>query len=353
MSANSSSRAAPRHPGLLLYAPAALLFLVLLAACVGWLWGRAQLTAQMDARADALRQAGWQVSWSDRRVGGFPFRLKLMTQGLTVQAPGAHAWGFSIPALTAQAYIALPNRWVIAAPQGLTVERPDAGALKITGKDLRASIAGVTTRPWRFAFAGDQVRFETSADAPPFSFTTVEHVEAHLRPSGQDSGAKNSGAQGPEASSGDADVLLQVDGGRAAPSSVLRRVADDAPITFAASGRLAKLAQAKGADPLSAWAAAGGTLHIEKLGGAAGTARLTGRDGVLGVDAQGRLEGSVPLTLTQAAQPAPDAASPATPAAQAAAQAAAAGGSAQFPLVFKDGRARLGPFEAGPAPTLR
>ena len=330
-----------RRTRLWLFAPATLLSLVLLASAGGWLWARGRLASEMDARADALRQAGWTVAWSERTLSGFPFRLKVRLAGVTLKAPGDHGWGLRTPALEAQAYVAIPTHWVFIAPSGLTILRPLGGPLSVTGSALRASTAGMTRSPWRVVLEGVDLAFATPPGASPFSFTAMKRFEFDLKPADE--------------TGGDAAVFLQVEGAKAHPDSVVTRIAGDAPVSLVANGRLMKLAQARGGrwgEAVRAWSADGGALQIERVAGAGGRVKIAAAGGTLGVGADGRLEGAIPLKLLQAETPVGGgpAASPATAAAE---QAQAQGLAADAPLVFQNGEMRLGPLVVGPAPVIR
>ncbi|CAN5368782.1 DUF2125 domain-containing protein [soil metagenome] len=338
---DSGTVRASRRTRLWLFAPATLLLVMLIASSAGWLWVRGRLVSEMDARADALRGAGWTVAWSDRTLSGFPFRLKIELAGLRVKAPGEHGWGAEAPRLEAQAYVALPTHWVFVAPLGITILRPVGGPLQITGSGLCASTAGMSRSPWRIVVEGEDLVFAIPAGAKPFSFTAMKRFEFALKPADE--------------TGGDAAVLLQVEGAKAEPASVVTRLTGDAPVTLAATGRLTHLAQAHGgwSDAVRAWSAAGGALQVERVSGAGGRVKLDAVGGMLGVDAQGRLKGAIPLKLRQSEAPLSPPSPPTTPAAQAAEQAQADALAADVPLVFADGKMRLGPAVVGPAPVVR
>lgn len=341
MSGELAYRRAKRSTRLWLFAPATLLALVLLASAGGWLFGRQRLVSEMDRRADALRAAGWTATWTDRTISGFPFRLKTVLTDLRLQAPGEGGWGVSAPALEAEAYVVFPTHWVFVAPGGLTVMRPAGGPLQITGEALRASLAGVETAPPRIALEGVNLTFAPGPDAKPFSFATLKHAELHLRPSAD--------------RSGDADWLATLHGGAAPPQGLLSKLAPGGNIDIAASGRLTKLAAAQGgswSDRVQAWSAAGGAMRVDRLAGVSGPLHVDGSGGLLGADADGRLEGSIPLSIAEPPEAAPAAGPRESPAAVAA-MAARSGSAVALPVAFKDGRMRFGPLDVGPAPRLR
>lgn len=341
MSAAPPLRRPSRAGRIFLFAPAAFLFLLLVASAGAWAWSRQRLVSEMDARTRDLQAAGWTATWADRTISGFPFRLKVVLTDVRLRAPGEGGWGATTPNLEGQAYIVFPTHWVFVARRGLTVLRPLGGPLRVTGDALRASVAGTGTDPPRIALEGVNLAFSPGPQARPFSFTTLKHAEAHLRPS-------------PNVA-GDADWLVSLDGGVAPPQSLLWKLVPGGGVDIAASGRLTKLAAATGAtwsQAAGAWAGAGGAVAIDRLTGVGGPLHVDGSGGRLGLDAQGRLEGSLPLSVAESSEAPPQVAPPGSPEA-AAADAARQGSAVKLPVVFAGGRMRFGPADVGPAPTLR
>ena len=334
-------RRANRSTRLWLFAPAVLLAAALLAVSGVWVYAQHRLTEELDVRAQALRAAGWTVSWSGRDTSGFPFRLKVVLTDVELRAPGAGGWGVSTPRLAAEAYVVHPTHWVFVSPNGLTVNRPVGGPLQITGEALRASLAGVETSPPRIALEGVNVTFTPGPGAKPFSFSTLKHAEIHLRPS-------------PD-TSGDADWLVTLGGGAAPPEGLLHKLAPAGAIDIAASGRITRLATAVGpgwGERVQAWSSAGGALQVDRLAAVGGPLHVNSTGGLLGADAEGRLVGSLPLSIVEPPEAMPTDAPLDSPA-MIAALAARAGSALTLAAVFKDGRMRFGPIDVGPAPKLR
>lgn len=291
--------------------------LLLAVACGLWLWLRGEVSRRLDAAPAAAAAQGVRLTLGARRFDGFPFRIRA-TLGPARAALGT-GWAVEAPSLVLQAYVFEPTRWVAVAPSGLLLDRPDGGGVRVSGAAIRASLSGRPGRPWRFAGEGRDLRFTPAPGARPFGLLSVSGLEAEAKPSSRP---------------GETDVLLEVDHGVAAPESAVWHVASGSPFDLLLTGRF-------GPDAFS----------LERLEARAGPTEVSGAGGALGVGADGRLEGAIPLQVRQAPQAA--AATPGTPAAVAIARAKAAGANAALPLVFDAGQARLGPFRLGPAPRVR
>lgn len=324
-----------RRPWLL--APAVALAVFLAACATGWLYARVRIEGALDARAAALRRAGWTLDVDGRRFEGFPFRLKLVLPAARLVAPSG--WGLEAPGLEAEALIFDPGHWVFAAPRGLVLRRGSAGALAVAGRSIGLSVAGLGGRPPRVAAVGEGLTFTPAAGAGRSAFRSADRLEAYLKP----------------APGGDGEVLVQITGGRAAPKSLPFRLAGAAPVTGVIEGRLVRLSAFEGPDwaaRVRAWARAGGGLHVNRVEARGGAARLSAEGGDLSVGPDGRLRGAVPLALSQTPGEvgAPEGAAPTVGEARdGATRAAVPGGAA---LVFENGEARLGGVRVGPAPKV-
>ena len=114
-------------------------FALLLVGWSGWwLVLRSQGLAQLETAAAQARDAGWRVEWQDRHLTGYPFRLELVLDGLTLSDPSG--WGIEAPQLRAEAYAYAPGRGVAYVPTGVTLLRPGKAPLAIAAKSLRAGI---------------------------------------------------------------------------------------------------------------------------------------------------------------------------------------------------------------------
>ena len=70
-------------------------FVLLLAAVVGWtaywLYARSETRVQMDAAVAGLKAAGYEVSWGERGIGGYPFRMNGTLTDARVREPSGWA----------------------------------------------------------------------------------------------------------------------------------------------------------------------------------------------------------------------------------------------------------------------
>jgi hypothetical protein len=337
-----AARKKPRR--LWLFAPYAVLALLLLGWGAYWFVARTTLERGLDAQAEALRGAGYVVELGDRRVEGFPFRMKIHLADARIAAPSG--WAISAPGLTGEAYLHGLDHWVLVAPQGLNITRPEGGGLAVRGEALRASIAGVSKAPWRIVLQGTKLVFTPDAGARPFSLAAADRLEFYLKP-------MPSGADGA--------ALLILQGGKATPGTVLQRLAGDGVVAASLDARLIHPEAFHGQDwgaAVRSWAAAGGTAtDVEGVvSGGPATARAKG--GTLGAGSDGRLVGAIPLELNRAAPTlsaladanALDASAASSAAAVAAAR--AQGQASTLNLVFQAGATTLGPVRIGPAPKV-
>ena len=327
-----------------LYAP----FVILLLAAAGWtaLWlqVRGQASTRMDAAVSDLRKAGYEVTWKDRSLGGYPFRLDVVLTDARIREPGG--WAVATPRLEAEAFLYSLGHWITAAPEGLTLTRPIGGPVEVRGELLRASLNGLDKRPPAFSFEGRKLTFAPGAGAQPFGLAAAEKVELHLRPGPDDQGA----------------ILFKVDNGKAQLSGLFAQLAGDKPVSIVWDSILTRMSGFKGqtwADAVRAWSTGGGVIQVRQAGVTAGDALIGAQSGQLGVGYDGRLVGAMDVTLRQApralAAMAATGALPPETALAAAAVAAAREDSASVAratLTFEAGRMTLGPVAVGASPRV-
>jgi hypothetical protein len=338
---------APRKPSRLrLYVAFGLFAIFVLAWSAGWFWARSEAQARMDAGVAALRQAGYEVAWKDRRIGGYPFRLNInLTEARVRDRSG---WALEAPALEGQAYLHAPTTWIIAAPRGLTFTRPIGGPVTVTGKLVRASLSHFQNTPPNLSFEGVDLSFQPAAGAQPFSLQAAERVEFHLR-------------EAPAAVGDEAGVWLSVKNGKGQLTGLLGRIAGDKPISIEWDGRLSKASALRGSDwpsAVRAWALAGGRMTVKRGGLTAGDALIGVNSGWLSVGSDGRAVGVLDVSLRQApralATLGQTGAIPADRAEAAAAvtQARQSGDLARATINFEAGQTTLGPVAIAPAPKV-
>lgn len=332
----------PRRLGL--YLPFILVGLLAVAWAVGWFWLKGQTERRLDLAAEQLREAGFELQWEARRVYGFPFRLNVELTDAAVREPSG--WGLKAPMFESQAFVYAPDRLMFAAPEGLTFVRPIGGPVKVTGETLRASLGGLDQAPPRFSFEGVGLKFEPQAGAQPFALSAAERVEFHIRPAGE----------------GEAAVMFKVDEGDARLTGLFGRIAGEKPISIVWDSVLNEPAALTGADWPAAvrnWTDAGGRMRVRQAGITAGDAVIGAQSGELTVGLDGRLRGSLDVSLREApralAVMGDQGVIPPEQALAAAAVAAAregAGELARAELTFQAGRTTLGPVGVGPAPKV-
>jgi Uncharacterized protein conserved in bacteria len=325
--------------------PWVLAALLAIAWTGGWFWLRGQAQARMDAAVETLRGAGYDVAWKSRSLGGYPFRLSVTLEEPRIREPSG--WALEAPRIEADARISSPTSWIIAAPQGAAFVRPEGGPVAVQGKVVRASLTHPAEIPPRLSFEGVELTFQPAAGAQPFGLEKAKRVEFHLRGNRE---------------LDEALVAFKVDEGKARSGTLLGRLAGDQQVSMVWNATLSKIATFKGGDWTDAvrhWTAAGGRMTLRQAGLTAGEASLGSSTGSFGVSSDGRLSGSMEVTLRQAPRAllalAETGAIPKEQAEAAAAVVAARAGTgdqARASLYFQAGQTTLGPVALGPAPRV-
>jgi hypothetical protein len=292
-----------------------------------WLWLSHEAAQQLDAGAARLNARGWQVHWTARQIGGYPFRLDVNFDGLTVAEPSG--WGLSTPQLKTEAYAFNPTHWTAFVPAGLTLMRPTDGALEIGAKVLRASLSGWGQTPPAISVEGTNLTFTPAPGAKPFFVSAAQDLQFYTRAGPSDQGA----------------VFLSLTQASAPLTGLMGRIAEGKPIDLkgdAIYSHASALAGAGWPDAVRHWTAAGGSAQMRQLTVHAGEALIDVRAGALTVDDNGRLAGSMTAALASAPQ-----------------VLAAAGAPAKSPpptmqvtLDFKNGQTMLGQTPLLPAPKV-
>lgn len=338
---------APRKPSLLrLLIPFGLAVVLIVGWSVGWIWLRGEARVRMDQGVETLREAGYEVTWKDRGINGYPFRLNVTLTDARIS--DRSGWALETPKLEGQAFLHAPTHWIIAAPSGLTFVRPVGGPVTVSGKVIRASLTHLTNTPPNLSFEGVGLTFQPAAGANPFSLQGAERVEFHVR-------------RAPAEVGDEAGVWLSVKNGKGQLSGLLGRIAGDKPISIEWDGRLSKASALRGADwpsVVKSWSQAGGRMDVKRGGLTAGDALIGVNRGSLGVGSDGRATGSLDVSLRQAPRAlATIGQAGAIPADRAEAAAAVAearetGDLARATLHFEAGQTTLGPVAIAPAPKV-
>lgn len=322
-----------RSRRLWLLAPYALVVLLLLGWSVGWFVVKGRIEQGLDDQARALRGAGWTVALTDRRVSGFPFRLHVKFGEAQLAAPSG--WAVAIPGLEGEAYLHAPDHWVLIAPHGLTFVRPKGGPVAVSGQTLRVSLAGLSRPIWRVVLEGSKVAFSPSPDAQPFALASAELMQLYVKPSSV---------------AGEALWLVRVEGGAAAPNTLLGALAHGKQVSAKGEGRWQ--------DPRGAVVSANRRLLLDfgEVSAGATSARLPA-PAILTVGGDGRLNGALPIDVSGAPQSLSWLASPlkdvpSEGGTRPVLETLPKVGDMRLFLVFREGATTLGPVRVGSAPKL-
>ncbi|MDP1739392.1 MAG: DUF2125 domain-containing protein [Caulobacter sp.] len=304
----------PNRTGLFL--PWLAFLLLAVGWSIGWFRLKEEAITRMDAAVAQLRAQGYPVAWETRTVGGFPFRLDVTLTGARIAEPSG--WAIAMPRLKTEAWIYRLDHWMLVAPDGVTLSRPDGGAVLVRAEALRASLTGFDSHPPRLSVEGVGLAFDTGPGAKPYLIESAERLELHLRPGPDDQGG----------------VLFRVDGARLRLKGLPARVAQGRPVSMMWDLTLSRMSAFKGQSWPSAvrrWQGAGGAITVRAAELRGGDALLTGEGGPLTVGDDGLLRGRINATLKDAD-----------------------GGGLGFSglVTLDDGRATLGPLDLGPAPRL-
>lgn len=343
-----------RHSRTGLYVPLFIALAVLAGWTGWWFYLTHRIETGIEARAVEMRATGWDIGHGRITTTGWPFRTRIAIAYPTVTAPDGHA--ISAPALVAEANTYNPDKWVIIAPNGLVLTRPDMGKVAVRGDALRMSVSHLQARFPDLRIQLDQPVFTPHTGATPFPILRAAQVQINARPHSTDGTA---GA----ATTGAVDVLFRLTEARARPGGFLDGLAVQKPV----GGWIETTIE--GADPrggramigdIEAWYRAGGRFTAVRGELKAGVSTATLSANTLTADTSGRLQGRVDLT---ADKPLPALAGLARSGVAGVDRAAATGAATataltgdtsavSLPLVFRDGRTWLGPFAIAPAPKL-
>ncbi|HEY2659247.1 MAG TPA: DUF2125 domain-containing protein [Caulobacteraceae bacterium] len=305
-----------------LYGPYVLLVVAIIAWSVVWMVVSRAATSRMDQAAASLRAQGWTVDWASRRVGGYPFRLNIRLQAPHIAEPSG--WSLAAPALEAEAYAYAPGHWVMVAPQGVTLIRPNLGAVVIAGEALRASVTRTGDQPIpQIAIEGWKLTAAPQIGARPLPIASADRFALYLRPLAGDR----------------AEFQLQLAGAAPVAGGLLARLSADRPLNLVWDETVSHAAALGGRDWPSAvrrWSGAGGGLSLTHGELSAGGVTLNAQSGQMVVGADGYLTGKVALDLSHAESGALGEIAPDLP-------------LVSTDLTFRGGKTLLGPFVVGKA----
>lgn len=294
-----------------------LLAVVLIAAWSGgWWWMRGEAMRRMDETARVMGDRGYRLTWSERTVSGFPFRLDVNLKDATVSEPSG--WQLKAPLIKSEAYIYRLDHWILVTPQGLTFTRPDGGAVIVQGKAMRASLADFDKRPPSIMLEGVELTFNPEAGAKPYFLSAARQLNMKIMAGPDDLGG----------------VLLHIGGARMALEGLAARATEGGLVDMDLNLTLTRMSALSGQDwegAARAWAAKGGVIQVRQAQVTGGAVRLSAKAGTLTPDANGRLSGDLDATLGDLT---------------------GSGQALEGRVSLQDGKARLGPLELGPSPRV-
>lgn len=302
----------------------------------GWFWLRGQAEQRMDEQSADLKSRGYDLSWSARTFSGFPFRMNVDLTDARVAEPTG--WAVRAPTLKGEAEIFDLTHWVLVAPQGVVLTRPEAGDVIITGQALRASISHIKEYPPRISVEGAKLNFLPTPGSKPFELVSADNMQLHVRGGPDDQGA----------------IFFKAGGAKTAFTGLLGRIAQDKTASMLLETRLSHVSQLRGRNweaAVKSWSAAGGQITLQKSQLLAGDAEGRAESGVLSVDSQGRVTGALEVAIKERVDLTQPIRSP-QQALAAAAQAVGQEPVIEASLSFRNGRSFLGMIDTGPAPTV-
>lgn len=326
------------------------LFFLILLVVGGWSgywWYLSNQIREGLARTETrLEAAGWSIEHAAPRIDGWPFRVHVVLDDVSITGPSGH--GVRSASLAAEATAYQLDRWVIVAPEGLELGRGAKGWVAVEGQALRASISGLMRTPPRIVVDFTQPRFTPTAGSEPFPITQAERLVINLIPR--------------EGQAGQAGLLFDLTEATPRPTGVLAEMSERRPFDLSAEAVINNAQTLSGStwrEALTAWSQGGGALTEVRLEATAGEDFARGQSDRLTADANGRLQGSLAANLRGGTAPLaglarapgvdPRAAAAVTLGAQ---LTSGLRGETNLTLNFTNGRTVIGPVSLGPAPRL-
>lgn len=324
---------------------------LLLAVWTGWWFYLAkQVEAQLARQGDALLRNGWTVVHAPPTVTGWPFRARVSIPHVQVIAPSGH--GVAAPEFVAEANAWNPDRWMIIAPDGVTLSRAAKGKVGIRADAIRLSVSHLTARFPDLRVQLVEAVFTPHPQADPFPISSAGRIELYTRPH------LTEGA----AATDEMDVLFRLIDARGRKDGPVEAATRQGQLTAEVEATVVAASRLSGADAagvFATWSQSGGRLENIRGELSAGDSRARVESPALSAGPDGRLMGEVALSAERPMEAiaglagAPSGAVNRAGAVGAAAAAAAAGDRpVDLVLRFDRGRTWLGPFALAPAPRL-
>ncbi len=340
----------PRHSRRGLAVPFVVVGLLLAGWTGWWFWLTDQIETRLEAQVETLRQDGWTVTHAAVTTTGWPFRARVSIPHADVMAPSGH--GIAAPELVAETNAYNPDRWVVIAPDGLTLSRADKGKVGVRGDGLRLSVSHLRQRFPDLRVELIRPTFTAHRDAEPFPIASAERILFNLRPHLTDG----------LAATDEMDVAFELVEARGRPGGPVEGATRQGRLTARVEATVVNASRLSGMDSagvFAAWTAAGGRFTAIKGELEAGESRARIESQTLSADDDGRLQGQVALraerpmaAIAGLARSRSGAVNRMGAAGAAAATAATGERPVDLVIQFRDGRTWLGPFALAPAPRL-
>lgn len=294
-----------------LFGPSLVLIVLALGWTGYWYYTAGLVNKALHAQQDGLIKQGYQVSVDPYKITGYPYRMHIALKNLTIVAPSGR--GFKVPELEVNADAYDLDKWVMAAPNGLTLYRGrpggiDYGKLDVKAASIKASVSGLRQPVQDARFSASQVVVTPSDPSHPFIFDTADLFEAYVRPhvtataGGPASASASASATDPES----ADWLIRLNGAHGQPRGFVGNLSPNAPLTISSEGTLNHVSAFQGKDfasGVTAWKAAGGSATYFKSMLTTGELSVAASSNGLGLDAQSRLTGHMDIEMTGTSAP--------------------------------------------------
>ncbi|MGA9658481.1 MAG: DUF2125 domain-containing protein [Asticcacaulis sp.] len=326
-----------------------------------WFHTAGRIEKDIVTQQQGLIKAGYQVRFDPVHIAGYPYRMFAAFKNITIVSPQGR--GFASPSLEAEANAYALDKWVVVAPNGLTLYRGhgtgvDLGQLSVTGRSLKASVSGLNKPIYNVALQGVGLKLVATDPAHPFAFDSAELFEAYLRPA----------VNAPATETDSADMLIRLNGAHGQPGSTVGDVSPDVPLSLHVEGTVSHMSAFTGKDfteSLNAWKFSEGQVSGFKGKLTAGDLNLFATSDKLSLDLRRHLEGQMTFELSGSVNPIGilgtlrliskedvALASPLITMALTTPGIQTKLGTQKFTLDFRDGSAYIGPIKLSDTPVL-
>ena len=266
-----------------LYGPFMLLVVLAAAWSAFLFYARGRIATEIDVALAREVERGRTWTCTDRSIGGFPFRIELRCNALTLTST---RWGDAVRVETgptvAVGQIYSPGLVILEASSPAKVTLPQGRVLDLSWKNLDASFAWRS--PERFALVASEPRSVLTAPGLASETWGAATLEAHLR-------------RNPTRPATDqaVDIAITAKGTLLPPIDALLGNTEAGEIDLQATLTQAESFR-KGFNPdaLESWRTANGTLDLTRVVSTKGKARVDG-SGQLQLDLLHRVAGDLQL----------------------------------------------------------